>query len=164
MAHTSEKLDYTVSAFIVFKNTVLLIYNEQYKAWFPPGGHIEKDEDLEDALYREINEETGLKKGDLNLIDIRDSIPDENIFSDMDGRSIVTPTFTDAHKTSSTHTHIAFRFFFTIKNKQKLTSEDEYVTKHNWFSLKDLENPKYNLRDHVKYYASFALNLTKTKT
>ncbi|OGM21839.1 hypothetical protein A2863_03790 [Candidatus Woesebacteria bacterium RIFCSPHIGHO2_01_FULL_38_9b] len=161
MAHTSEILDYGIGAFIVFNKKVLLIYNEQYKSWFPPGGHIEKDEDLEDALYREIEEETGLKKDNLKLIDIRNSIPEENIFSDMDGRSLVIPTFTDAHKTSTTHTHIAFRFFFTIKNKTKLISEDEYVTKHKWFSLKDLKNPEYDLKKHVIYYASFAIKLSK---
>lgn len=157
MAHTSEKLDYGVGAFIVFDNKVLLIYNEQYKAWFPPGGHIEKDEDLEDALYREIEEETGLKKADLKLIDVRKSVPKEDIFSDMDGRSIVTPTFTDAHRVSPSHVHIAFRYFFTIKNKTKLSSKDEYVTKHRWFSNSDLKNPVFNLKKHTVYYASWAL-------
>lgn len=160
MAHTSEKLDYTVNAFIVFQDKVLLVYNDQYKEWLPPGGHIEKNEDLEVALYREIEEETGLKKADLKLFDIRNSIPKENIFSDMDGRSVVTPAFTDAHRTSPSHVHVGFRYFFIVKNKTRLTSEDEYVSKHKWFSLKDLKNKAYNLRKHVFYYATYALKLS----
>jgi ADP-ribose pyrophosphatase YjhB (NUDIX family) len=68
-------LDYTVNAFIVSDNKVLLVYNSQYNIWVPPGGHIEKDEDLESALYREIEEETGFKKKDLEIVDTRKSVP-----------------------------------------------------------------------------------------
>lgn len=162
MAHTSEKLDYTVNAFIVSGKKVLLIYNSQYKIWVPPGGHIEKDEDLEDALYREIEEETGFKKSNLEIIDTRESIPNEDIFSDTVGRSIVTPTFTDVHITILSHKHVAFRYFFKVKRSTKLSSEDECVIKYKWFSIKELKDKKYNLKKHVVYYSIYALKIVQS--
>ena len=60
MAHTSKYLDYTVSCFIVKKNKVLLIYNDRYYLWLPPGGHIDPDENIEGSIFREIEEETGI--------------------------------------------------------------------------------------------------------
>ena len=161
MAHTSEKLDYTVTAFIVFKNKVLLIYNKRYHKWFPPGGHIDKDEDLENALYREIEEETGYKKNDLKIVDFRNSLPNEDLFSDMKGRSIITPTFTDTHEASIGHIHYGFRYFFKTRKNIKLTSHDDYVIKHKWFSREDLKNSEFNLRKHVVWYATFALSHIK---
>jgi len=41
-----------VSVFIVHRDKVLLIYHKYYNEWLPIGGHIELDEDPEEALYR----------------------------------------------------------------------------------------------------------------
>lgn len=161
MTHTSEKLDYTIVAAIVHSNKILLIYNTQYQAWFHPGGHIEKDEDLEEALFREVKEETGFGKEDLTIIDIRNSIPKDNIFSDTFGRSIITPAFTDAHRTSPTHMHIGFRYFLKVTKNKKMTSVDECVKKHRWFTEKDLYNPRFKLKKHVIWYSKFALDNIK---
>ena len=41
-------------------NSVLLLKDVRTPFWDLPGGHVKVDEDLEDALYREVQEETGL--------------------------------------------------------------------------------------------------------
>src|SRR3989344_1828171 len=129
MAHTSKFLDYTICCFIVKKDKTLLIYNDQYDLWLAPGGHIDIDENIEDSIYREIEEETGIEKSDLKLIDPRNSLPNENIFSDLEGHNIITPTFSDIHKAGDNHLHIGFRYFlFTIADVKK--SDDEHVVKH----------------------------------
>ena len=46
-------------AILYIDNKILLLKND--RGWDLPGGHLEKDEDIEDGLVREIEEETGLK-------------------------------------------------------------------------------------------------------
>ena len=158
MAHTSKFIDYTINCFITKNNKVLLIYNNQYNLWLAPGGHIDRDENIEDSLYREIEEETGISKSKLKLIDPRGSIPIKDIFSDLEGHNIVTPTFTDIHKAGKSHYHIGFRYFFKTKADIK-TSKDVHVVKHKWFTEKELSSPEFHLLDHVRYYAKYALSL-----
>jgi 8-oxo-dGTP pyrophosphatase MutT (NUDIX family) len=57
-------MDLTVEAFVVYEHRVLLIDHTQLQTWLPVGGHIELDEEPEQALFREIREERGLE-GDL---------------------------------------------------------------------------------------------------
>jgi ADP-ribose pyrophosphatase YjhB (NUDIX family) len=61
MPHMHELMDFTVEALVVHENRVLLIYHQQLHKWLPLGGHIELDEDPEQALFREITEESGLE-------------------------------------------------------------------------------------------------------
>ena len=161
MAHTQKNLDYTVNCFIVKDNKVLLIYNKKYGMWLAPGGHIEPDENFEDTIYREIEEETGIRKGELTLIDPRKSIPEENIFSDDKGaRSLVCPTFTDIHQAGEGHSHIAFRFFLTT-NVDVKGSIDESVKSHRWLSERELDSSKYSLKKAVNFYAKYALKIVR---
>ncbi len=66
----------TVSAVIFnIQNEILLCkshkWNDQYVI---PGGHVEYGESMEDALRREIIEETGLEVYDINLLSLQESI------------------------------------------------------------------------------------------
>ena len=58
MAHIHEKIDFVSTAIIVHRDKVLLVHHRGLKLWLPVGGHIELDEDPEEALFREIKEET----------------------------------------------------------------------------------------------------------
>ena len=60
MPHRHEFMDCTVEAFVVHETRVLLISHRQLHTWLPLGGHIALDEDPEQALFREIREESGL--------------------------------------------------------------------------------------------------------
>lgn len=51
---------FTASALIIDKGKVLLVYHKKLDVWLYPGGHIEADENPEEALLREVREETGL--------------------------------------------------------------------------------------------------------
>src|SRR5262245_29792113 len=61
VAHIHEKIDFTVSIFVVEHRKVLLIHHRNLNQWLPLGGHIELDEDPETAAYREAFEESGLE-------------------------------------------------------------------------------------------------------
>ena len=60
MAHIHEKIDFTVAIFVVHDAKVLIIHHRKLDKWLPLGGHIELDEDPEQAALREAREESGL--------------------------------------------------------------------------------------------------------
>ena len=53
MAHIHEKIDFTVAIFVVQDGKLLLIHHRALNKWLPLGGHIELDEDPEQAALRE---------------------------------------------------------------------------------------------------------------
>ena len=52
---------------------VLMVYNKDSNAWSMPGGAVEENETLEQAIIREVQEETGLlvRVGDVAAINER---------------------------------------------------------------------------------------------
>ena len=51
---------FTSTGFVINDDSLLLHWHSKVKAWLPPGGHIEQNEDPSEALIREVFEETGL--------------------------------------------------------------------------------------------------------
>jgi 8-oxo-dGTP diphosphatase len=52
---------FTATGFVVHDDSIALHWHRKVKAWLPPGGHIEANEDPVQAVLREIEEESGLK-------------------------------------------------------------------------------------------------------
>jgi 8-oxo-dGTP diphosphatase len=52
---------FTCTGFVVEGDKTLLLWHQRLRAWVPPGGHLEADEDPVTAVLREIREETGLQ-------------------------------------------------------------------------------------------------------
>ena len=50
---------FTSTGYIVSKGRVLLHWHPKIKAFLPPGGHVEINEDPVQAVLREVKEETG---------------------------------------------------------------------------------------------------------
>jgi 8-oxo-dGTP diphosphatase len=61
---SSTKMKQVVAALIVKENTILICQRTEDQAmplkWEFPGGKVEPDEDLKDALHRELDEELGI--------------------------------------------------------------------------------------------------------
>jgi len=51
---------FTATGFVVDEKSILLHWHNKLDMWLPPGGHIEAGEDPEQAIIREVLEETGL--------------------------------------------------------------------------------------------------------
>ena len=106
MAHIHEKIDFTVSIFVVERGRVLLIHHRKMKQWLPLGGHIELDEDPETAAYREAREESGLE---VELVGERPPTTYPGT------RALIAPRFLDIHRITDTHEHIGMIYWARSK-------------------------------------------------
>lgn len=150
MAHIHDLIDFTIEAFIIHNNRVLLILHLELNKWLPIGGHIELNEDPNQALFREINEESGLK------VDIIGQKPH---FTIPNVKSLYTPNFLDIHEINDHHHHIGMIYFLKTKSEKVKLKQDEHK-KIKWFSLEELEDAQYKLQEDVKFYAQKALKLS----
>lgn len=156
MPHINEKIDFTVGALIVFKGKVLLIDHIKLKRWLTPGGHIELDEDPDQALFREVEEETGLGSDDLEII------ADKPDFKSFTTKALYRPLFVDIHQIDEVHRHVVLIYLFRAKTDKVKLAE----TEHNgirWFSKDDLSDPKFDVKPTIKHYAMEAIKQVESQ-
>lgn len=147
MPHIHEKIDFTVEAFVVHGNRVLLIFHKQLQKWLPLGGHIELDEDPEQALLREIKEESGLE------VEVLAEKPNVQ----FEGKKFLsTPSYLDIHDINSTHRHIGLVYFARAitDNIRLAPHEHEQI---RWFTEADLEDSQFAISSDIKFYTKEAL-------
>ncbi len=109
MAHIHEKIDFTVAIFVVHDEKILLIHHRKLDKWLPLGGHIELDEDPEQAALREAKEESGL---DVELLGERPPTTSPGT------RALIAPRFLDIHRISDTHEHIGMIYWARLKEQR----------------------------------------------
>lgn len=66
---------------MIYKDEEILVINRKKSDWPGlsfPGGHVEKDESIEESVYREIKEETGLTLNSVKLCAIKEWKREEN--------------------------------------------------------------------------------------
>jgi 8-oxo-dGTP pyrophosphatase MutT (NUDIX family) len=146
MPHIHELYDFVVTVFIVHDNKVLLVHHPKYDKWIPMGGHIEMDEDVETALYREVREETGL---DVEILSKKPNI------ETTDTKFLLTPNYMDVHEANPPHKHIALVYFARAKNNQYTISNEHSDIR--WLSEGDIDKPEYELSASVKFYCKEAI-------
>ena len=151
MAHIHELYDFVVSVFIVHQNKVLLIYHKKYKEWLPIGGHIELDEDPEEALYREIREESGLK---VRILAETPNVRHRGV------KPLPTPAFVDAHRIDSRHKHIAF-VYFGVSSTDRVRLHTREHREFRWLSQWELKDPELKLTRSIYFYCLEALKKAK---
>lgn len=148
MPHIHEKIDYTADVFVVYQNTVLLRKHDKYKIWLGVGGHIELDEDPNEAAVREVKEEVGLD------IVLDGYIPER---AEDHSKDLIPPAYLNRHNISDTHEHISF-VYFAISKTDKIveTIEQEKSEEVRWFTKEELIADE-SIVSNVKYYALKAL-------
>ncbi len=144
MAHIHEKIDFTVSIFIVRDASVLLHVHKKLGMWLPPGGHIELDEDPNQAAIREVREEAGLD------VDLVGEVP-ENFDTHQRSQELIRPRFLQKHyfDESHTHQHIDLVYFATVKEGTEQSAYEEAEVR--WFTKADVEAMSELLPDVRKY-------------
>ena len=149
MPHIHDLIDFTVDVFIVHDNKVLLIFHRKHNMWLQIGGHVELNEDPDEALFREVKEECGLE---IEIIGRK-----EPNFEVKGTKFLYSPVFMSIHDINDTHKHIGLVYFAKAKSDKIILSERE----HNdirWFSKEDLDKPEFGLNEAVKFYAKEALS------
>ena len=147
MPHIHERYDFVVSVFIVRDKKVFLVYHKRYKEWLPVGGHIELDEVPDQALYREIREECGLK------VRILSHAPD---IAHPGVRPLLRPAYMDAHRIRGKHEHIAFVYFgVAVSGRVRLHRREH--REFRWVGEKELGDPKLALTRSIRFYCQQAL-------
>ena len=117
--------------------------------WLQIGGHIELNEDPEQALFREVKEECGLE------IEIVGSKPNLQV---KGTKSLYAPVFLNIHDINEIHKHIGLYYIAKAKSDKFVLNNSEHKD-IRWFSREDLDKPEFNLNEAVKFYAKELLNL-----
>lgn len=149
MPHIHDLIDFTVDVFIVYQNKVLLIFHKKHKMWLAIGGHIELDEDPEQALFREVKEECGLE---IEVVSTKPNLESQGT------KFLYPPAFLDIHEVSATHRHIALRYIAKAKSDKFVHNKEEHDD-IRWFSKEDLDDPKFNVKPGINFYAKEALRI-----
>jgi len=145
--HIHKLYDFVVSVFVVHAGKVLLVYHRRYGHWLPIGGHIELDEDPDEALVREIREESGLK---VRILSEKPRIAHRGV------RPLFVPSYMDVHRVKGHHKHIAFVYFARSRRTRVRLHDAEHQT-YRWFSRGDLNLPKYRLYPSIRFYCIKAI-------
>ena len=152
MPHIHEKIDFTASVFVVNGDAVLLHKHAKRGKWLQVGGHIELDEDPNEAVLREAKEESGL---DVVLMGEATKIPDTT----GSFRNLVLPQFLNRHVADETtgHEHVDFVYFGTSRTRTLNPRPEESSKELRWFTESDLDDPQYGLWASTLYYTKTAL-------
>lgn len=147
MAHIHEKIDFTAAIFVVHESKVLLIHHRKLNKWLPLGGHIELDEDPEQAALREAREESGF---DVELLGERPPTTEPGT------RALIGPRFLDIHRISDTHEHIGMIYWARPKSGQMALAAEEH---HDirWCSAEELDALQPPMTNAVKWYCLKAI-------
>jgi 8-oxo-dGTP pyrophosphatase MutT (NUDIX family) len=148
MAHIHEKIDFTVAIFVVHGGKILLIHHRKLNAWLPLGGHIELDEDPEQAALREAKEESGLE---VTLLGERPPTTGPGT------RALIAPRFLDIHRISDTHEHIGLIYWARPKNSADVKCATEEHHDIRWCSAEELDTLQPRMSEAVMWYCRKAL-------
>jgi len=152
MAHIHEKIDFTVAIFVVHDGKVLVIHHRKLNKWLPLGGHVELDEDPEQAALREAKEESGL---DVELLGERPPTTGAGT------RALIAPRFLDIHRISDTHEHIGMIYWARPRNGALTLAAGEH---HDirWCLSEALDALEPPMSAAVKWYCRKAIEELST--
>ena len=152
MTHIHEKIDFTIEVVVIYKNKVLLRKHDKYKKWLSVGGHIELDEDPNQAAIREVREEVGLE------VKLLGSSP---FFNERDYTELVPPVFLNRHRINETHEHVTLVYFALSQTDFLKQSKEEKSEELKWFTREELLENVYGITESIRYYALRALDISK---
>ncbi|MES3031088.1 MAG: NUDIX domain-containing protein [Patescibacteria group bacterium] len=146
MPHIHEKIDFVVEVFIVHNKKVLLRLHDKYKFWLSVGGHIELDEDPNQAALREVQEEVGLS---VKLYDANQLFKHE----EKENRQLIPPIALGRHNINPLHEHVVHIYFATADTNTVIPEKE--TDEWKWVSEEELST--MDLRPDISFYAKEAL-------
>jgi ADP-ribose pyrophosphatase YjhB (NUDIX family) len=127
--------DYTVSGYLVHGNKTLLIKHKYLPIWTAPSGHIELNETPIEALFKEIEEEAGVHRVNLELIET--STATKTMARGEDNTYLPVPFDLEYHAIDSTHSHINMAYILKSSTNHVEPKVGESNT-FKWFTIEEL--------------------------
>ena len=119
----------------------LLIKHRKTGKWLQPGGHIEPNEDPEEAALRETFEETGLR---VRLVGRK--FPREQDF--------IKPLALQKNVVEENHIHIDVVYLAHPTETQTESINYDETEGLEWFTLEQITDDNFDTFDDVKYWCS----------
>ncbi|RMG27345.1 MAG: NUDIX domain-containing protein [Methanobacteriota archaeon] len=113
---------------------MLFLWHPKLKSWMPPGGHIEENEDHEQAALREIKEELGIATGKFLQPKNLDLTP-----FDERARPMLHPFIILEEKIEENHIHLDL-IFYAVTRENPSSSPEMHELK--WFDPRSITNEK----------------------
>ena len=124
------KTDLTAAGYIFSGDKVLLIHHKKLDLWLGVGGHIEENETPDEALKREIMEETSLE---IEIL-CRSTLPVEG----NTRRHLANPFHVNVHSVGD-HDHCCFYYVCKALNPEAIKANGE-LKGFKWFSAEGLKD------------------------
>ncbi|MBI4376242.1 MAG: NUDIX domain-containing protein [Elusimicrobia bacterium] len=131
---------FVVTGYVVREGKTLLLYHKKLKMWLPPGGHIDEGELPEQALLREIREETGLEAEIISPKRQPDSANEGVLY-------LHVPNHVQLEHIPDHGRHIDLIYFCLARDGQTVLSVREHE-QLRWHSIDDLKGP--HIREEVR--------------
>ncbi len=137
--------DFTATAFVVWRQQVMLHQHKKMNIWLPCGGHIDANELPDEAAVREVYEESGVE---IELVGER-ALPIDDPYQ------LIRPRGVQLEQIYPGHEHIDLIYFAT-----PVRSYDGYLLEADpslgWFDIKRLK--ELELTTEIRYWTMLALN------
>ncbi|MGN1012480.1 MAG: NUDIX domain-containing protein [Clostridia bacterium] len=130
------------------KNKILFIHHKKLNKWLFVGGHIEENENPEEAVLREVKEETNL---DIELIGQR--YPRQEDF--------IKPFALQKNIVKENHIHMDIFYVAIDKGTSKLKEKEDEVLGSKWFSKEQIISEDFDTFPEKKKMAIDVLEMFK---
>lgn len=138
---------FCVSVYVYNENEqkVLLVKHKKMGLWVQPGGHVEKDESMEEAAVREVFEETGLT---VELLGKR--VPRECDY--------ILPLAIQKNIVKDDHVHMDFVYVAKVTGNNELVQNVEETDGIKWYSLNEINDSNFETFDDVKEWCQYIID------
>lgn len=138
---------FVATGYVVRDGKTLLLYHKKLKIWVPPGGHIDEGELPDEAVLREIREETGLEA---EIVSERR--PAEGCEEGV--TYLHVPSHVQLEDIPNHPQHIDLIYFCrALPGQEKLC--DAEADDMRWHSIEDLSGP--HVREEVRQTGTLAI-------
>ncbi len=149
LSEENKKRHFCSTAFVVNSDKLLLVNHRKLKLWLPVGGHMEENETPDQAVKREVKEESGL---DVEII--TDSHPD---FTNRRIEILSKPFVIALQDIDEEHQHIDLQFLCRLMGDVSLSGTEEC----QWFTAQEIDRLE-NCPDEIKHFGKEAIKIVKS--